>query len=178
MHGAVSGKGFNKYHPRAGERAQQLRALAAPLENFGSVPSTYTEVHNCNSSSRGLIWCTDRHTQETPETMVHRQTYTRDTLKQENEEIFNNKKRCHHTLPSHFFFLFFFLFPGCFVSLFFRDRISLYKNPGYPGTHSVDQTGLKLKRSTCLCLLSSGIKGLCHPHPMTVKDRVLLCCSD
>lgn len=59
------GKGFNKYHPRAGERAQQLRALAAPLENFGSVPSTYTEVHNCNSSSRGRIWCTDRHTQET-----------------------------------------------------------------------------------------------------------------
>jgi hypothetical protein len=27
--------------------------------------------------------------------------------------------------------------------LVFRDRVSLY-NPGYPGTHSVDQAGLEL----------------------------------
>ena len=26
----------------------------------------------------------------------------------------------------------------------FRDRVSLYR-PGYPGTHSVDQAGLKLR---------------------------------
>jgi hypothetical protein len=31
-------------------------------------------------------------------------------------------------------------------------------SPGCPGTHSIDQTGLK--RSTCLCLLSAGIKGV------------------
>jgi hypothetical protein len=32
-----------------------------------------------------------------------------------------------------------------------RDTISLW-SPGRPGTHSVNQAGLKLKRSTCLCL--------------------------
>jgi hypothetical protein len=31
-----------------------------------------------------------------------------------------------------------------FICLFFRDRISLY-SPGYPGTHSVDQAGFKLR---------------------------------
>jgi hypothetical protein len=30
------------------------------------------------------------------------------------------------------------------VVLFFRDRVSLY-SPGYPGTHFVDQAGLKLR---------------------------------
>jgi hypothetical protein len=34
-----------------------------------------------------------------------------------------------------------FLFCFLFVSLFFRDRFSLY-SPGCPGTHSVDQAGL------------------------------------
>ena len=33
-----------------------------------------------------------------------------------------------------------------FVCLFFRDRISLC-SPGCPGTHSVDQAGLKLQGS-------------------------------
>jgi hypothetical protein len=32
----------------------------------------------------------------------------------------------------------------CFLFLFFRDRVSLY-SPGCPGTHSVDQAGLKLR---------------------------------
>ena len=32
----------------------------------------------------------------------------------------------------------------CFWFLFFRDRVSLY-SPGGPGTHFVDQAGLKLK---------------------------------
>jgi hypothetical protein len=31
-----------------------------------------------------------------------------------------------------------------FVSLFFRDRVSLY-SPGCPGTHSADQAGLELR---------------------------------
>jgi hypothetical protein len=32
-----------------------------------------------------------------------------------------------------------------FLFLFLRDRVSLY-NPGCPGTHSVDQSGLKLRK--------------------------------
>jgi hypothetical protein len=41
--------------------------------------------------------------------------------------------------------LLFFFFP--------RQGFSLC-SPGCPGTHSVDQVGLKLTRSACLCLLS------------------------
>jgi hypothetical protein len=36
------------------------------------------------------------------------------------------------------------LFVCLFVCLFFRDRVSL-GSPGCPGTHSVDQAGLKLR---------------------------------
>jgi hypothetical protein len=43
----------------------------------------------------------------------------------------------------------------------FQDRISLC-NPGCPGTHFVDQTGLELKRSIYLWLQSSRIKGVHH----------------
>lgn len=32
---------------------------------------------------------------------------------------------------------------------------------GFPGTHSVEQDGLKL-RSVCLCLRNAGIKGVRH----------------
>jgi hypothetical protein len=43
----------------------------------------------------------------------------------------------------------------------FRDRVSLC-SPGYPGTHSVDQAGLELKK-LCLPLPpSAGIKGVHH----------------
>jgi hypothetical protein len=45
----------------------------------------------------------------------------------------------------------------------FLDKVSLC-SPGCPGTCSVDQAGLKLKRSTCLCLPSAGIKRM-HHHP-------------
>jgi hypothetical protein len=42
-------------------------------------------------------------------------------------------------------FVFVFLFLFWFVFVFvFRDRVFLY-SPGYPGTHSVDQAGLKLR---------------------------------
>jgi hypothetical protein len=41
------------------------------------------------------------------------------------------------------------------------DRVSLC-SPGCPGAHFVDQTGLELRKSDCLCLPSAGIKGLRH----------------
>ena len=43
-------------------------------------------------------------------------------------------------------------------ALFFQDRVSLCNNRGYPGTHFVDQVGLEFTESTCLCVLSAGIK--------------------
>jgi hypothetical protein len=46
-----------------------------------------------------------------------------------------------------FSFLFFFLFS--FFFWFFQDRVSLC-SPGYPGTYSVDQAGLKLRNSPAL----------------------------
>ena len=53
----------------------------------------------------------------------------------------------------------FLFFAFCFV---FRDMVSLCSS-GCPGTHSVDQAGLKLRNPpACLCLPSAGIKGLCH----------------
>jgi hypothetical protein len=35
-------------------------------------------------------------------------------------------------------------------------------SPGFPGTHSIDQAGLKLRDLTCLYLPNAGIKGVCH----------------
>jgi len=57
------------------------------------------------------------------------------------------------------FVLLYFVF---FFFVFFWDRVSLC-SLDYPRTCSVDQAGLKLKRSTCLCLPSAGIKGM-HIH--------------
>jgi hypothetical protein len=45
-----------------------------------------------------------------------------------------------------------------FLFLFFRDRVSLC-SPGCPGTHSVDQAGL---RNLPASAPRAGIKGLCH----------------
>jgi hypothetical protein len=42
--------------------------------------------------------------------------------------------------PTHFIHLYVFFF----FFLVFRDRVSLYSS-GYPGTHFVDQAGLKLR---------------------------------
>ena len=50
--------------------------------------------------------------------------------------------------PSIFFFFF------CFV---FRERVSLY-SPGYPGTHFVDQGGLKLRNLTASASQVVGLK--------------------
>jgi hypothetical protein len=44
------------------------------------------------------------------------------------------------------FFLFCFVFVFWGEGLFFRDRVSLY-SAGCPGTHSVNQAGLKLRNS-------------------------------
>jgi hypothetical protein len=44
----------------------------------------------------------------------------------------------------HIFILFYFIFLILFYFLVFRDRVSLY-SPGCPGTHFVDQAGLKLR---------------------------------
>jgi hypothetical protein len=58
----------------------------------------------------------------------------------------------------------------------FRDRVSLC-SPGCPGTHSVVQAGLELKRSACLCLLSTGIKGVCHWQTVLVWTCMLHTCK-
>jgi hypothetical protein len=42
-----------------------------------------------------------------------------------------------------------------------QGRVSLCSR-SCPGTHSVNQAGLKLRAPTGLCLLSAGIKGVCH----------------
>jgi hypothetical protein len=55
----------------------------------------------------------------------------------------------------------FYLFGFVFV---FRDEDSLY-SPGCPRTHSVDQAGLKLRKSACLP--SAGIKGVHHHCPVS-----------
>jgi hypothetical protein len=55
-----------------------------------------------------------------------------------------------------------------FVCLFvcFQDRVSL----GSPGTHSEDQAGLELKRSS-LCLWSVGTGGVVHHHLAQVTQE-------
>lgn len=52
--------------------------------------------------------------------------------------------------------------------LYVCDRLS----PGIfgsPGTHNVDQAGLKLQKSTCLCLPGTGIKDLSHYARLTLN---------
>lgn len=55
---------------------------------------------------------------------------------------------------------------GVFVCLFgmslFCFVFVFQDSPGSLGTCSVDQAGLKLKSSSCLCFPSSGIQGICH----------------
>ena len=45
-----------------------------------------------------------------------------------------------------------------FGGSFYRDRVSLYR-PGCPGTHSVDQAGIKL-RNPAVSAPCAGIKGV------------------
>jgi hypothetical protein len=51
----------------------------------------------------------------------------------------------------------------CFCFLFFRDRVSLY-SPGCPGTHFVDQTGLKLRNLPASASRVLGLK-VCATTP-------------
>jgi hypothetical protein len=46
---------------------------------------------------------------------------------------------------------------GCFVFLFFRDKVSLC-SPSCPGTHSVDQAGLELRNSPVSASQVLGLK--------------------
>ena len=41
-------------------------------------------------------------------------------------------------------------------------------SPGCPETGSVDEAGLELKSSACLCLSSAGIKGVGHHCPAII----------
>ena len=61
------------------------------------------------------------------------------------------------------------------VCLFFvcLHRVSRYSFV-YPSTHYVDQTCLELVRFPCLCLLSSGIKGV-HHHSRHLIFIFILC---
>jgi hypothetical protein len=54
------------------------------------------------------------------------------------------------------FFLFFVVVVVCFC-FFFQDRVSLY-SPGCPGTHSVDQAGLKLRNPPASASRVLGLK--------------------
>jgi hypothetical protein len=49
----------------------------------------------------------------------------------------------------------------------FQDRVSLCI-PGCPGTHSVDQAGLKLRNPPACASPSAGIKGMHHHWPTCV----------
>ena len=54
------------------------------------------------------------------------------------------------------------LFFSFFFFVVFRDRVSLCSS-GCPGTHLVDQAGLKLRNlPASVCLPSAGIKGVHH----------------
>jgi hypothetical protein len=51
----------------------------------------------------------------------------------------------------------FYIFGFLFACLFFRDRVSLY-SPGCPGTHFVDQAGLKLRNQPASASQVLGLK--------------------
>jgi hypothetical protein len=54
-----------------------------------------------------------------------------------------------------------FQFLKIFIFWLFRDRVSLY-SPGFPGTHFVDQAGLKLRNPPV------SASGVLPPHPAQV----------
>ena len=62
-------------------------------------------------------------------------------------------------------------FVSLVLVLVFQDMVSLC-SPSWPETHSVDQAGFKLS-STCLCLPSAGIKGVCH-HLLAIHGILFL----
>ena len=52
----------------------------------------------------------------------------------------------------------------CCLFFVFQDRVSLYST-GCPGTHSVDQAGLKLRIPPASASQSAGITGVRRHHP-------------
>jgi len=72
-----------------------------------------------------------------------------------------------------FYFLFVCLVLFCRY-LFIWDKVSLYSSSGCLGTCTVDQTGLETQRSTYLCLLNTGIKGMCHSISFLNSGEILL----
>jgi hypothetical protein len=57
----------------------------------------------------------------------------------------------------HVLFCFVFFFSFLFFFFLFRDRVSLYR-PGCPGTHFVDQAGLKLRNPPASASQVLGLK--------------------
>jgi hypothetical protein len=49
-----------------------------------------------------------------------------------------------------------------FVCCGSQDKVSLCNIPGYPGLATYTKLALNSWRSSCLCLLSAGIKGVHH----------------
>jgi hypothetical protein len=72
-------------------------------------------------------------------------------------------------------FGFWFLIVG-FWLLVFRDRVSLY-SPGCPGTHSVDQAGLELRKSPASASQVLGLKD-CATMPSWLFFFLTLCLWD
>jgi hypothetical protein len=68
------------------------------------------------------------------------------------------------------------LLSGFFVCLFVQDRVSLC-SPGCPGTHFVDQAGLKLRNLPASASQSAGIKGMRHHAQLHLCSRVQLYCT-
>jgi hypothetical protein len=56
-----------------------------------------------------------------------------------------------------FFLVYFYFYLFIFILLVFRDRVSLY-SPGCPGTHFVDQAGLKLRNPPASASQVLGLK--------------------
>jgi hypothetical protein len=73
-------------------------------------------------------------------------------------------------------FYFIFLFYFTLFYFIFQDSVSLY-NSGCPGTHSVDQAGLKLRNLPASASQVLGLKGCASTAwlPTLKKKRLILC---
>jgi hypothetical protein len=63
----------------------------------------------------------------------------------------------HTVLKSICVFIIFIIYLFIYLSLVFRDRVSLY-SPGCPGTHFVDQAGLELRNLPASASQMLGLK--------------------
>ena len=58
----------------------------------------------------------------------------------------------------------------------FWDSVSLCDNPGCLWICCIDQAGLELKRSACLCFPSVGIQGVLHNHLALILFLITCIC--